>query len=89
MNAICWYVCAEAVYEQAQFTWPEEISEMASKPWVYRHVFLEAQSGLIAEHCLQSQSYLKCQDVTISAFPKSQVPDQWTVFCLVARSREM
>ena len=53
--------------------------------FVNRHVMLTPEAWLIAGHCLQSPSYLKCQDDFRSAFPQYKVPDKSTLFRSVAR----
>jgi hypothetical protein len=58
------------------------------KTFVYRHVMLTTAGCLIAENCLQSQSYLKCQDDFRSTFLEYQVPDKSTVFRSMAHFRE-
>jgi len=58
------------------------------KTFVYPHVKLTTAALLIAENCLQSQSYLKFQDGFRSTFLEYQVPDKSTVFRSMAHFRE-
>jgi len=49
---------------------------------------LTTAAWLTAENCLQSQSYLKCQDDFRSNFLEYQVRDKSTVFRSMAHFRE-
>lgn len=65
---------------------------MPSQQWplnsVYTDMSFHRGSVFIVEHYLHSQSYLIYQNDFRSAFPKSQVQDESTVFCSVAPFRE-
>jgi len=80
--------CAETVSGQAQAMWPDAITAVAFKLCVNWHIFSQGQCFFIVEQYLHSQSYLKYQNDFRSAFPKSQVQDESTVFCSVTSFHE-